>query len=188
LFNKISDIAILEGVRKQDEKILNWLYDNYFQSVRNYVLNNSGSSEDVSDVFQDSIIILYRQITEDNLKLTSDLKGYFFGISRNVWNALLRKKRRTTELVIDLEDDGDLEDANYPILERILSRAFQKLKPDQQMVLNLFSEGHTYEDIALKMNLKNEIYARRKKYLCKEILMELVKKDPDYQEYLRFMK
>jgi len=28
------------------------------------------------------------------------------------------------------------------------------------------------------MNLKNEGYARRKKYLCKETLMELVKKDP----------
>ena len=73
-------------------------------------------------------------------------------------------------------------------LKEIVSRVFQKLKPDQQMVLNLFSEGHSYEEIALKMNLKNEIYARRKKYLCKEALLELVKEDPEYQEYLRFQK
>jgi hypothetical protein len=38
------------------------------------------------------------------------------------------------------------------------------------------------------MDLKNEIYARRKKYLCKELLMELVKKDPEYQEYLRCLR
>jgi DNA-directed RNA polymerase specialized sigma24 family protein len=56
------------------------------------------------------------------------------------------------------------------------------------MVLNLFFEGLSYEEIAEKMNLKNEIYARRKKYLCKESLLELVKEDPEYQEYLRFLK
>src|SRR5450759_1328414 len=187
LFKKISDISIIEGVRKQDDKVLNWLYDNYLQSVKSYVLKNSGAQEDVSDVFQDSIIALYKQISEDNLNLTTDLKGYFFGIARNVWNAQLRKKQRTTELDIDLADEDEMEEINDPIIERVVSRAFQKLKPDQQTVLNLFSEGHSYEDIALKMNLKNETYARRKKYLCKEVLLELVKEDPEYQEYLRFL-
>ena len=190
LFKKISDIAIIEGVRKQDDKILNWLYDNYLQSVKSYVLKNCGSEEDVPDVFQDSIIVLYKQISEDSLNLTTDLKGYFFGVVRNVWNAQLRKKQRTTALDIDLadEDEDEKEEINDPILERVVSRAFQKLKPDQQTVLSLFSDGHSYEEIALKMNLKNEIYARRKKYLCKEALLEMVKEDPEYQEYLRLLK
>ena len=188
LLKKISDIKIIEGVRNQDNEILNWLYDNYLQSVKKHVLNNSGSDEDVSDVFQDTIIILYNQITEDNLNLSTDLKGYFFGIARNVWSAHLRKKQRTIELEVDLADEQETEEQYDPTLERILSRVFQKLKPDQQMVLNLFSEGHSYEDIAERMNLKNEIYARRKKYLCKEALLELVKEDSEYQEYLRFLK
>lgn len=188
LFKKISDINIINGVRDQDDKILNWLYDNYFQSVKIHVLGNSGSIEDVSDVFQDSIIVLYNQITEDNMDLTTDLKGYFFGIARNVWSAQLRKKQRTVELDVDLPEEEGLEDQSDPILERIVSRIFQKLKPDQQMVLNLFSEGNSYEEIAVKMNLKSEVYARRKKYLCKEVLLELMKEDPEYQEYLRFQK
>ena len=188
LFNKISDIDIITGVRNQDDKVLNWLYDSYFQSVRNHVLNNSGSDDDVSDVFQDAIIVLYNQITEDKLRLTSDLKGYFFGIARNVWNSQLRKKQKTIELEFDLPDEEETEDQSDPTLERIISRVFQRLKPDQQMVLNLFSDGLSYEEIAVKLNLKNEVYARRKKYLCKEALLELVKEDPEYQEYLRFQK
>lgn len=188
LFNKISDIDIITGVRNQDDKVLNWLYDNYFQSVRNHVLNNSGSDDDVSDVFQDAIIVLYNQITEDKLRLTSDLKGYFFGIARNVWNSQLRKKQKTIELEFDLPDEEETEDQSDPTLERIISRVFQRLKPDQQMILNLFSDGYSYEEIAMKLNLKNEVYARRKKYLCKEALLELVKEDPEYQEYLRFQK
>ncbi|MGA2406204.1 MAG: sigma-70 family RNA polymerase sigma factor [Bacteroidales bacterium] len=188
LFKKNSDSNIIEGLRKQDEKILNWLYDNYLQLVKNHVLKNSGSDEDVSDVFQDTIILLYSQIIADNLNLTTDLKGYFFGIARNVWSAQLRKKQKTIELEVDLPDEEGAEDIYDPILERIVSRVFQKLKPDQQMVLNLFSEGLSYEEIAVKMNLKNEVYARRKKYLCKEALLELVKEDPEYHEYLRFLK
>jgi RNA polymerase sigma factor (sigma-70 family) len=188
LFKKISDIDIINGVRNQDDKILNWMYDHYFPSVRNHVLNNSGSDEDVSDVFQDTIIVLYNQITEDNLALTTDLKGYFFGIARNVWSSHLRKKQKTIELEIDIADEEDDEGQYDPILERIISRVFQKLKPDQQMVMNLFAEGHSYEEIAIKMDLKNEINARRKKYVCKEALLELVKEDPEYQEYLRFQK
>ena len=187
LFKKISDINIIIGIRNQDDKVLNWLYDNYFQSVKNHVLSNSGSIEDVSDVFQDSIIALYNQITEDKLNLTTDLKGYFFGIARNVWSAQLRRKQKTTDLEIDLPDETT-EDQSDLVLERIISRVFQRLKSDQQMVLNLFSEGHTYEEIAEKMNLKNEVYARRKKYLSKEALLDLVKEDPEYQEYLRFQK
>jgi RNA polymerase sigma factor (sigma-70 family) len=188
LFKKYSDISIIEGIRDQDDQILNWLYDKYLPLVKNYVLNNSGSVEDVSDVFQDSIIVLYNQISENNLKLSADLKGYFFGIARNVWSAQLRKKQKTTGLEIDIPDEEDPETINDPLLERIVSRAFQKLKPDQQLVLSLYSDGISYEDIAAKMGLKNETYARRKKYLCKEALLEFVKKDPEYQEYLRFNK
>jgi RNA polymerase sigma factor (sigma-70 family) len=188
LFKKYSDTSVIEGIRKQDDKVLNWLYDNYLPTIKNYVLKNSGSSEDVSDVFQDSIIVLYNQITENNLNLSTDLKGYFFGIAKNVWSAQFRKKQKTTELEVDIPDDDDTDGLNDPLLERIVSRAFQKLKPDQQLVLSLFSDGHSYEDIAIKMNLKNDTYARRKKYLSKEALMDLVKEDLEYQEYLRFLE
>ena len=188
LFNKISDIKIINGIRNQDDFILNWLYDNYLQTIKKHVLNNNGSVDDVSDVFQDTIIILYNQIVSDSLNLTTDLKGYFFGIARNVWSAQLRKKQRTVELEIDLPDEDETEEQSDPVLERIVSRVFSKLKPDQQMILNLFSDGLSYEEIAIKMNLKNEVYARRKKYLSKESLIELMKEDPEYQEYFRFQK
>jgi RNA polymerase sigma factor (sigma-70 family) len=188
LFKKITDSSIIDGVRKQDDKVLNWLYDNYLRPVKKYVLRNSGSDEDVADVFQDSIIILYKQITEGNLNLTTDLQGYFFGIARNVWSAQLRKKQRTTKLDIDISDEEGMDEIDNLILERIISRAFKKLKPDQQTILSLFSEGQSYEEIAKKMNLKNKVYARRKKYLSKEVLLEIVKEDPEFQEYLRFLK
>ena len=188
LFKRLSDKSIIEGILNQDDKTLNWLYDNYFQTVKSHILKNSGTHDDASDVFQDSIITLYSQICDNSLNLTSDLKGYFFGIARNIWSSYLRKKRDTQELDPDLVADTDENDSNDPMFERIVSRSFQKLKPDMQTVLNLFSDGYSYEEIAARMNLKNENYARRKKYLGKEALLEIVREDPEYQEYLRFRK
>jgi RNA polymerase sigma factor (sigma-70 family) len=156
LFRKISDTAIIEGIRQQDDQILNWLYDNYLQTVRHHVLKNSGSDADVSDVFQESIIALYRQISDNELNLTSDLKGYFFGIARNIWNVQLRKKARNIKIEFDLPEEVDNEDANNTALEKIVARAFQKISSDAQTILTLFSEGFSYPEIAAKMNLKSE--------------------------------
>lgn len=188
LFKKLSDKNIIEGIRQQDDKILNWLYDNYFQTVRNHIIRNSGSKDDVSDVFQDSIIVLYNQICDNTLVLTSDLKGYFFGIARNIWSNYLRTRKETDEIYADIPDETAHEETNDLLFERIVSRAFEKLDHDHQTVLTLFSEGKSYEIIAKKLKMKNENYARRKKYLSKEALMEIIKKDPEYQEYMRFRK
>jgi len=186
LFNKLSDKAIIDGIRNQDDKVLNYLYDNFFSTVKNHVLKNSGSEEDVSDVFQETIITLYQKITTDEFILTSELKGYFFGIARNIWNGQLRDKSRTEELTIDIPEEED--DQIDPEFQKIMTNAFNLLKPDCQQVLKLFYDGCSYEEIARRMNLKNEAYARRKKYLCKEALMEILKEDPDYLEYQRFLK
>jgi len=188
LFKKLTDKSIIEGVRSQDEKVLSYLYDHYFQTIRNHVLQNNGSIEDVSDLFQDTIIILYQQISEDNFNLTTDLKGYFFGIARNIWSTQLRRKKRVFELNVDIPDEEDSTDFSDPALERILNRSFRKLKPDSQTILTLFYEGLSYEEIAVRMNLKNDTYARRKKYLSKEALLDIIKEDPEYLEYQRFLK
>jgi len=188
LFKKLSDKNIIEGIRKQDDKILNWLYDNYFQTVKNHIIRNSGSQDDASDIFQDSIIVLYNQICDNTLVLTSDLKGYFFGIARNIWSNYLRTRKETDEIYADIPDETAQEETNDRLFERIVSRAFEKLDHGHQTILTLFSEGKSYEEIARKLKIKNEDYARRKKYLSKEALMEIIKKDPEYQEYMRFRK
>jgi RNA polymerase sigma factor (sigma-70 family) len=184
LFKKYSDSAIIEGLCRQDNKILEYLYDSYFEMVRDHLRKNSGSDDDVYDVLQESIVILYKQVRESNFRLTSDLKGYFFGIVKNRWRELLRKNPKLSDLDIDPPDDSGQSDENQVILERIVSRSFTLLKEDCQIAINLFMEGYNYEEIARKMGLKNETYARRKKYLCKEALMEIIKSDNEYQDLI----
>lgn len=182
MFGKLSDNAIVEGIRLQDDKVLGYLYDNYYQMVKNHVTRNSGSSEDVSDVFQETIIAIYQKICGDDFILTSDLKGYFFGVARNIWNSQLRHNNLTDDLTVDVVDEDD-EESSDPAFQRILSRSLEKLKPESREVLKLFYDGMSYEEIAVRMGYKNEVYARRKKYLSKEELIEVIRLDHEYSEY-----
>jgi RNA polymerase sigma factor (sigma-70 family) len=182
LFKKYSDADIIDGIGRQDNKILTYLYDSYYEMVRDHLRKNSGSEDDIYEVLQESVVVLYKQVTEGKFTLTSDLKGYFFGIARNIWNSHLRYKARVTSLDSDISDEIDPTDSNKEILERIVSRSFTLLAEDSQMVLNLFIEGYSYEEIARKMGMKSEAYARRKKYLSKEALMQIIKTDPEYQD------
>lgn len=182
MFRKYSDSAIIDGIRRQDSHVLSYLYDAYFDIVRDHLKKNSGSDDDVHEVIQETVVILYKKVTGEGFTLTTDLKGYFFGVARNVWNAQLRYRSRLVSLELELPDDSATEEQEEATLERIVTRSFGLMKEDCQMVLRLFSQGYSYEEIARKMGLKNEAYARRKKYLCKEALMEIIKTDPEYQD------
>lgn len=182
LFKKYSDSDIIDGIRRQDNKILTYLYDHYFETIRDYLKKNSGTDDDVHEVLQETVVILYRQVTNNELSLTSNLKGYFFGVARNVWNAQLRYRSRLISLEAGVAEPAVAEEVNNALLERIVTRSFALLAEDCQVILTLFSEGLSYEEIARRMGLKNEGYARRKKYLCKEALMEIIKTDPEYQD------
>jgi RNA polymerase sigma factor (sigma-70 family) len=182
LFRKYSDSDIIDGIRRQDNRILSHLYDSYFEMIRDHLKKNSGTDDDVHEVLQETVVILYKQVTGDGFALTTDLKGYFFGVARNVWNAQLRHRSRHVPLDNDHADNSVAEELGKATLERIVTRSFDLLREDCRTVLTLYGEGYSYEEIAGKMGLKTEAYARRKKYLCKEALMEIIKTDPEYQD------
>lgn len=187
IFRKYSDTEIINGIRNQDAGILKWVYNNYYGIVESHVVRNSGSDEDAADVLQDAIIVIYEKIISGSLNLTTDLKGFFYGVVKNIWSAQLRKKQRLVALESDYTDDEDAGETVNRDLERIVSRAFAKLKPDQQIILELFAQGKSYAEITEAMSLGSEEYARRKKYLSKEAIIEIIKRDPEYHEYLRFL-
>lgn len=184
MFKKHSDKALVEGLRKGDDKTLNYLYQNYFSTVKSYIVKNSGTEDDAYDIFQDALMVVFKKFQHNGVELTSDLKGYVFGVARKLWcNQLRSKKEVNTEMENDIIDDFELEKLLEIPIEQIVQRAFLKLPEDYQKVLTMHLEGLDYDQIAQKMSYKSASYARRKKYLCKEELIRIIKSDPDYRDY-----
>lgn len=183
MFIRHSDSKLIEGIKKGDNKTVDYLYKAYFGMVRAHVLANSGSDDDAYDIFQDAIMVLFKKIQVNHITLSSDLKGYIYEVARNLWSSQLRKNSHTENIIVDQGVEGEIEKLLDVPLEVIVQRSMLKLKPDSRKVLQLHLDGYSYKEITRKMKYKSEEYARRKKHLAKEELMKIVKSDPDYSEY-----
>jgi len=183
VLKKHSDKRLIEGIRKGDDKTVNYLYDTFFDTIKSYVLKNTGTEDDAYDIFQDAMMVILKKIQQNHLDESTDVRAYIFGISRNLWHEHLRKKKKKVDLDIEVSDEFDPSSLLDTPLEQIVQRSFLKLKPECREVLNMIIKGADYNEIAKAMNYKSDDYARRKKYLCKEALIKIVKFDPDYVDY-----
>lgn len=69
-----------------------------YEQVKRYRQKNNGSVSEAEDVFQDSLIALYKHACAGRLGSSIRLEAYFFTICKNLWRKELQKKGRTVEL------------------------------------------------------------------------------------------
>jgi RNA polymerase sigma factor (sigma-70 family) len=177
---------LLENFIKADNKIIVHLYKSYLPCVTKYILNNGGIEEDARDVFQEALIVLYKQIKSKDISLTASLKTYIFSICRYRWLNNLRKNKRIESFnkemeLIDLNSDiiFQMEKAErYRLLQVHLS----KLSPTDQKILNLYFQKKSTEEIADLLGL-SKLYVKKQKYLSKRKLIKSIQSDLSYKEY-----
>ncbi len=177
---------IIDGIRKRDNKILTLIYKELFPVVRYYVMSNGGTQDDSKDVFQESIIVVFKQISQNSFEIRTGFEAYLYGVARLVWLKVLRTRATHDRNVLRIEEP----DASYMPSEsfvedelemRLFRKHFARLGAECQKVLRLISDGVSYEQIALEMGYKSEKIIRNKKYKCKEYLIKMIKDDPEYQ-------
>lgn len=181
---------IIDGIKKRDNKVLAQVYKEVFPVVKYYVQNNGGSQEDAKDVFQEAIIVAYKRISENKLEIKTGFEAYLYGIARLVWLKLLRSReiheRNVNKIKETTTSYESLENMIEEDLEmRLFRKHFRKLGPECQKVLQMVTEKIPYDKIALELGYKSEKIVRNKKYKCKEMLIKMIKADPEYQQLRR---
>ena len=178
---------IIDGIKKRDNKVLAQIYKDVFPVVRYYVQNHDGSQEDAKDVFQESIIVAFKQISADKLEIKTGFEAYLYGIARLVWLKILRNKKIHTLNLNEIKETStpyeSLEQTVEDDLEmRLFRKYFRKLGPECQKLLQMITDKIPYTQIALELGYKSEKIVRNKKYKCKEYLMKMIKSDPEYRQ------
>lgn len=150
----------------QREKAFKKLYSLY-PKIETLVLSKGGSKQDASDVFQEALIILNRNLEKSDFKLTSSFYTYLYSVSRFVWKDTQKKFSKqelhnlnTTEVE---HFHSVLEEKKYQLAER----AFLELGERCQKLLQLFyHKAMSFKDIAKVMQFKSEKIAKNQKYKC----------------------
>ncbi|WP_378178246.1 RNA polymerase sigma factor [Aquimarina sp. SS2-1] len=178
--------VIKSGIIKGDEKTLKKFYRDNITYIKGYVLRNGGTMEDVEDVFQDALVVLYQKLKSGSLEIRVPVKTYFYGICKNTWRSRFRKRQRvlTNEtLIINQEKDIDSVTREIELADRehLYRKHFQKLSSDNKNLLLLYFEGKSVREIS-KMTGYTEGYTRKKKFDVKKQLLTMIEKDPLYNE------
>lgn len=182
---KFSTQEIVHKIKTaQDKEVLNWLYSAVYPKVRRYIMGNNGSSDDSKDVFQEAVLVLYKQIIDDKYNLIKDVEGYLLTVSRNVWVNNCRRAKRHVN--IDLADNP-IHVEDDALINLIMAEkwdAFQKLfdmigERCKQLLHYSTFEKISMEEIAIKMHLANANAAKASNYRCKQKLIELVAANKD---------
>ena len=188
-----SDESILSGLKEKRGDTIRFLYREYFPLAKSIVEKNSGSYEDAEDVFQDGIIVLYQKILSGPVTLNCSLKTFFFSICRNIWMQRLDRKWRLLyqdDLVSESVEDYDAipMEINEEKLEktRLYQLHFLSLPADCQKILSMFLSGTSLKEISECMGFKDALYAKTRKYLCKNMLRKKILKDPRYKMFLHY--
>ncbi len=181
-----SDKEILEGILREDKNVISYLYHTSYKTIRHLVLTNNGSEEDAQDVFQETIVILYRKVKEEELVLTSSLKTYLYSISRLLWLKELDKRKKYTELdvqeeFIDLEDNIDLLIALNDRL-KLYREKFEELSEDCKKVLRMFLEEISIKEITRIMGYSSEQHTKNRRFRCKKSLIKRIQESKEYKE------
>lgn len=178
--------AILRGIREKDNNVLHYVYQENYPAIKKHIINNNGNDQDAKDIFQDAIVIVYYKTKEDNFSLNCDFSTYLYSICKLLWLKELRNKRDINVIDSEIEEllsykVVDLEDDVISDRYSVYHKHIKELSYDCQKVLRMFYDGVELKEIAKIMGYKNEHIVRSKKFRCKERLMKLIKKDPNFK-------
>jgi len=184
--NTIEERKILEGIAAGNSEVIKAFYKDNYHYFKSYILRNSGGDLDAEDVFQDAMIVLYKKLKSDTLEINVSIRTYFYAICKNIWRSRLRNKNKLIfdEEKVLMSDEVEMkitEDIENQERDHLYRKYFIKLSDTCKEVLNLVFLKKSMKEIS-DITGYSEGYTRKKKFECKNVLMEMIEKDPSYRE------
>lgn len=184
-----SDSAIIQGLRLNSDYIIKHVYTEFYPTIKYLIKKNTGNEEDAEDIFQESLLVILKNVQKEEFYLTCSFLTYLYSISRNLWMQRLKTKRRgmdnfeLIEKIINIPESATRELAEEEQLRYSIYREhFNNMEKDCQRILLLALEKYSSKEIAETMGYGSENYAKTKKYNCKERLKKSIMEDPRLQE------
>ncbi len=141
-------------------------YQNYVYAILRQLLK---SNEDAEEAYQDTFMKVYRSLESYNEK--AKFSSWLYRIAYNTGLDYLKKKKRTTELIDNIENQGDGHHNGQETrdLKRILRKLVRQLPQEEAVIITLFYfEENTVKEIAeitgiSESNIKTKLFRARKK-------------------------
>jgi RNA polymerase sigma factor (sigma-70 family) len=176
------DSKLLDALRNSDDSALEELFHRNRRPIASLVTRNHGTEDDVEDVLQEALVVLWERIRKGSYEYQAKLSTFIYATAKNIWLRKLARQRR------ELPADGEtfeIPDTNSTPLEELeeneriiaVQQAMEKIgNPCRDILLLYYWEEQSMDDIAVKLGFANADTVKSKKYQCKKALEKFVKK------------
>ena len=174
-----SETQLQSRLRNDDKSALEYVYKTYKDAFFNYALRFDISKEDISDIYQDSVIAMYQKFVTNKLELEkSTIKTYLFGIGKHKIYRFLNHNKR--EIIRDIQtaeyDEISLREEHIDEKQLLLSKNLSLISESCQTLLKLYYyRGLTINEILERTNYKDSNTVRSHKSRCVKRLKSLFK-------------
>ncbi len=180
LMAQYTDRQIFEGLCRQDDAVLESIYQQFSRQISDYILKNNGSLDDAKDIMQEGLVTIFTQYCSDHSRFRS-FGGLLFNICRYRWLDRLKAISKEDDLRIreearySSEEDSDdllqIVEAGIAGIEKdqCWQTTFQQLTDLCQRLLYLkYVEECSGEEMAGELGLAgaNTVYQRA--FDCRE--------------------
>ncbi len=188
-----TDKEIVAAIKAgQSDGALQFLYDTTQHKIRNYVINNSGSTAEAQDIFQDAVVAFFQHVLANKFDDSKSVDGFIYAITRNRW---INRAKKLKTMVAGLEPGEHFAtqaDENEFLTRTIDSERAQKIDALLSQLgarckaLLTFSIFYKLpmEEIAQRMEYNGPDAAKTQNYKCKQKLIKLIQDNAGLKEWL----
>jgi len=164
--------ALLEGLARSDKKAIEIIYRENYNMVQSLIINNSGSTDDAKDIFQEAMIVLYEKVRSGTFELNCLIKTYVYSVSRRLWLKRLQQMNRYVPAIENLQDTVPVEEeveenerinSEFQAMEKAISSLGE---PCKSLLEAYYLEKKSMQEIALFFGYTNAENAKNQKYKC----------------------
>jgi RNA polymerase sigma factor (sigma-70 family) len=153
------------------------LYAMYPQ-IRNLLKKYGANRDEVQDIFQDALVVLYQKLKQENFSIQTSLQAYITNTCKYMY---LHKQKRAGKQVELMEIPVDETELTYWInQEKNMSQAEAALmqigERCREILLLFYMQGKTMAEIARQYAYSSEHVAKTQKYKCLEAARNTYKK------------
>lgn len=186
----MSDQEIIHQLKEGNESSLKHLYQ-HLDMVKSWVLKNNGNDEDALDIFQEAMIVFYKNLMNGTYQQKSKISTYLFSICKRQWLNQLNRRLKYEQPNSNYEqldsasavDSFEIEITNAgPTLKRYINKALENLgEPCKSLIEASVYLKLKMQVIAEKFKYADAHSARQQKLRC----LKRLRKEVSYETIIK---
>jgi RNA polymerase sigma factor (sigma-70 family) len=191
---KYTDTELLAAIKSPTsiDGAIKFMYREYYELLKIYTCQNSGTDEDAQDIFQEVLVAFINLAQKDKFRGESSIKTFLYSLNRNIWLNELKKRGRAErrDTIFEKEKDTEIMDVSYfmaqaEMQKQILTVVEELGETCKKILLAFYYENLSMKDILTTLDYESEQAVRNKKCKCLKQLEQLLTTNPHLAQTLK---